>query len=159
VTLPRLTLCTDGGSRGNPGPAGYGAVLLDDSGRVVRELSEYIGRATCNEAEYRALIAALQAARELGAREVLIRADSQLLVRQLNGQYRIKSRTLMPLAVRARRLLAEFASCKIEHVPRERNSRADALANEAIDGGISFARLPPEGGSSPGPAGQSRRTT
>ena len=110
-------------------------MLLDDSGRVVRELSEYIGRATCNEAEYRALIAALQAARELGAREVLIRADSQLLVRQLNGQYKVRSRSLMPLVLRARQMLQEFASWKAEHVPREMNSRADALANEAMDAG------------------------
>jgi len=131
----RLILCTDGGSRGNPGPAGFGAVLLDDAGHVVRELSEFIGRATCNEAEYRALIAALQAARELGARDLLIRADSQLLVRQLGGQYKVKSRSLMPLALRARRLLEEFASWKAEHVPREMNSRADALANAAMDRG------------------------
>ena len=131
----KLILCTDGGSRGNPGPAGFGAVLLDDSGRVVRELSEFIGRATCNEAEYRALIAALQAARELGARDVLIRADSQLLVRQINGEYKVKSRTLMPLVLRVRELLQKFASWKAQHVPREMNSRADALANEAVDRG------------------------
>jgi ribonuclease HI len=135
----RLILCTDGGSRGNPGPAGYGAVLLDDSGRVVRELSEFIGHATCNEAEYRALIAALQAARELGARDLLIRADSQLLVRQLRGQYKVRSRSLMPLALRARRMLDQFASWKAQHVPREMNARADALANEAIDRGPSPA--------------------
>jgi ribonuclease HI len=129
----RLILCTDGGSRGNPGPAGFGAVLLDDSGRVVRELSEFIGQATCNEAEYRALIAALQAARELGARDLLIRTDSQLLVRQLNGQYKVRSRSLMPLALRARRMLDQFASWKAQHVPRAMNARADALANEAMD--------------------------
>jgi ribonuclease HI len=131
----RLILCTDGGSRGNPGPAGFGAVLLDESGHVVRELSEFIGQATCNEAEYRALIAALQAARELGARDVLIRADSQLLVRQINGEYKVKSRTLMPLVLRARKLLEEFSSWKAQHVPREMNSRADELANEAMDRG------------------------
>jgi len=131
----RLILCTDGGSRGNPGPAGFGAVLLDDSGHVVRELSEFIGQATCNEAEYRALIAALEAARVLGARAVLIRADSQLLVRQLNGQYKVKSRSLMPLVLRARQILQEFASWEAQHVPREMNSRADALANEAMDRG------------------------
>jgi ribonuclease HI len=132
----KFILCTDGGSRGNPGPAGFGAVLLDESGRVVRELSEFIGRATCNEAEYRALIAALQAARELGARDVLIRADSQLLVRQINGQYKVRSRNLMPLVLRAREALQEFASWKAQHVPREMNSRADALANEAMDRGV-----------------------
>ncbi len=135
----KFILCTDGGSRGNPGPAGFGVVLLDDSGRVVRELSEYIGRATCNEAEYRALIAALEAARELGARDLLIRADSQLLVRHLSGQYKVRSRSLMPLVLRARRMLEEFASWKAEHVPREMNSRADALANEAMDRGASPA--------------------
>jgi ribonuclease HI len=135
--LSKLILCTDGGSRGNPGPAGYGAVLLDDSGRVVRELSEYIGQATGNEAEYRALIAALKAARELGARDVLVRADSQLLVRQLKGQYRVRSRRLMPLALRAREMLRKFASWEAQYVPREMNSRADALANQAMDAGAS----------------------
>jgi ribonuclease HI len=131
----RLILCTDGGSRGNPGPAGFGVVLLDDTGHVVRELSEFIGQATCNEAEYRALIAALETARELGARAVLIRADSQLLVRQINGQYKVKSRSLMPLVLRARQILQEFVSWEAQHVPREMNSRADALANEAMDRG------------------------
>ena len=135
VAPGRLTLCTDGGSRGNPGPAGFGAVLLDESDSVVRELSEFIGTATCNEAEYRALIAALQAARELGAREVIIRADSQLLVRQINGEYKVKSRSLMPLVLRARELLKGFPSWKAQHVPRELNSRADELANEAMDRG------------------------
>jgi ribonuclease HI len=144
--LAKLILCTDGGSRGNPGPAGYGAVLMDDSGRIVRELSEFIGRATNNEAEYRALIAALRAAHELGAREVVVRADSQLLVRQLNGQYRIRSRNLMPLVLRARRMLEEFPSWKVEHVPREMNSRADTLANEAMDAGASRAGSSAEGG-------------
>ena len=131
----RIILCTDGGSRGNPGPAGFGIVLTDESGSVLAERGEFIGRATCNEAEYHGLIAGLEEARNLGARELLIRADSQLLVRQISGQYKVKSRRLMPLVLRARELLQGFPSWRAEHVRREMNWRADALANEAMDCG------------------------
>jgi len=131
----RIVLCTDGGSRGNPGPSAFGIVLAEESGRVLRERGEFIGLATCNEAEYRGLIAGLEEARNLGPRELLIRADSELLVRQINGQYKVKSRRLMPLVARARQLLQEFSSWRAEHVPREMNARADALANEAMDRG------------------------
>ena len=131
----RIILCTDGGSRGNPGPAAFGIVLAEESGRVLRERGEFIGLATCNEAEYRGLIAGLEEARNLGPRQLLIRADSELLVRQINGQYKVKSRRLMPLVIRARQLLREFSAWRVEHVPREMNARADALANEAMDRG------------------------
>ena len=128
-----VILYTDGGSRGNPGPAGFGAVLLDRSGNVIAELSEFIGRATSNEAEYNGLIKGLQAAREHGAARILIRADSELMVRQINGAYKVKSSRLRPLFQRAKGLIEAFASWRIEHIPRERNARADDLANQAMD--------------------------
>jgi len=131
----KLILHTDGGSRGNPGPGGYGIVLMDESGRVIAERGKFIGRTTCNEAEYAGLIAGLEEARTHGASEILIRSDSQLLVRQIQGEYKVKSRRLMPLFLRAREMLQEFAAWRAEHVPREQNSRADALANEAMDDG------------------------
>lgn len=129
----RVVLHTDGGSRGNPGPAGYGVVLLGKSGNVIMEKSGFIGRATSNQAEYRGLIAGLKAAHEQGASDILIRSDSELLVRQLNGEYRVKSRRLMPLVLRARELLDDFRSWQVKHVPREANRRADALAGRAMD--------------------------
>jgi len=137
-TAPRrrhrsVILYTDGGSRGNPGPAGYGVVLLSKSGKAIAKLSEFIGRATSNEAEYRGLIGGLEAARDCGAVEVSIRADSQLLIRQINGTYKVKSRRLLPLFQRARSLLETFETWRAEHIPREQNLRADSLANEAMD--------------------------
>lgn len=129
----RIVLYTDGGSRGNPGPAGCGVVLLDGSGKVLGELSEFIGRATSNEAEYHGLIRGLEAARAQGAGEVLVRADSNLMIRQINGQYRVKSRRLLPLFLRAKRLLETFQGWRAEHVPREQNAHADRLANDAMD--------------------------
>ena len=129
----RVVLCTDGGSRGNPGPAGFGVVLTDESGRVFAETGEFIGRATNNEAEYAGLVKGLEMAREAGASEVVVRSDSQLLVRQLNGEYKVKSRGLMPFFLRAKALLESLASWRAEYVPREQNVHADRLANRAMD--------------------------
>ena len=131
----QVILHVDGGSHGNPGPAGCGVVLLDEAGEAIAEKFEFIGRATSNQAEYRALLLGLEIAREHGATEVTIRADSQLLVRQLNGTYKVKSRRLMPLFNQARSVLEKFASWRAEHIPRELNTRADALANQAMDRG------------------------
>ena len=131
----KVVLHVDGGSRGNPGPAGCGAVLLDTAGRVLAEESRFIGRATSNEAEYHALLLGLHAARRRGASEVTVRADSQLLVRQLNGAYRVKSPRLTPLFQAARKTLQAFDAWRAEHVPREMNARADSLANKALDRG------------------------
>lgn len=131
--MERFVLHADGAARGNPGPAGAGAVLLDDRGKVVVELRRALGRATNNRAEYEALLMGLEEARRRGARELVVRLDSELVVRQLRGQYRVKHQGLRPLAQRALRLLSEFASVRLEHVPRERNAIADRLANEAID--------------------------
>ncbi len=131
--MARYALYADGAARGNPGPAAIGAVLYDSTGRSVVEISEAIGEATNNVAEYRALIAGLEAARAHAPDELLVRLDSQLLVRQLNGEYRVKADNLKPLYERARQLLATFPSVTIEHVPRARNKDADRLANQALD--------------------------
>jgi ribonuclease HI len=130
----RATLYADGAARGNPGPAGSGALLLGERGEVLAELSLALGTATNNVAEYRALILGLEEARRRGIGRILIRMDSQLVIRQMQGLYKVKHPGLRPLALRAGALLAEFDERTLEHIPREENSRADALANRAIDG-------------------------
>jgi len=123
----------DGGSRGNPGPASYGVVIRDPRGEVVAKLKKYIGRMTNNVAEYYGLIAALDYAQSHGIRALRVESDSELLVRQMRGQYKVKSAELRPLFERARKMSHTFPSFKIEHVYREQNAEADALANEALD--------------------------
>lgn len=124
----------DGGARGNPGPAGYGAVVrIADSGKVLAERSEAIGVATNNVAEYRGLIAGLQAAADAGAGEVEVRMDSKLVIEQMSGRWQIKHPNLRPLAAQAARLVRDFDSVTFHWVPRERNRHADALANAAMD--------------------------
>ncbi|MFC0504316.1 bifunctional RNase H/acid phosphatase [Micromonospora costi] len=124
----------DGGSRGNPGPAGYGAVVRDpETGEVLAERSESIGVTTNNVAEYRGLIAGLEAAAELGATEVDARMDSKLVVEQMSGRWQIKNAGLRPLAAQAAQLVARFAAVRFSWIPRERNRHADALANAAMD--------------------------
>jgi ribonuclease HI len=130
----RFVLYCDGASRGNPGPASIGAVLYGPDGEAVLEISKAIGRTTNNVAEYRALIAGLEAAREAGVVDLEVRLDSLLLVKQMLGEYRVKAPGLKPLAGRARRLLGEIPETRIAHVPREDNTVADALANAALDG-------------------------
>jgi ribonuclease HI len=133
---PELLIYCDGGARGNPGPAAIGAVVLDpstDPPSRLATVSESIGVATNNVAEYRALIAALEAAREFSARAVRIRADSQLVVRQLQGRYRVKQPHLRPYFERARELLAAYENVELAHVRREENTEADALVNAALD--------------------------
>lgn len=129
----RWTLYCDGASRGNPGPAGAGAVLIDPRGAVREQLSEYLGQTTNNVAEYQALIRGLAMARKLGVRSIQVWCDAELLVRQLNGRYRVKSPRLLPLWQEAARELQSFAASAISHVPRELNDQADRLANQAID--------------------------
>src|SRR5258707_1838044 len=119
----------DGGSRGNPGPASYGVVIRNPRGEVVAKLKKYIGRMTNNVAEYYGLIAALDYAQSHGIRALRVESDSELLVRQMRGQYKVKSAELRPLFERARKMAQTFASFKIEHVYREQNADADALAN------------------------------
>jgi ribonuclease HI len=123
----------DGGSRGNPGPAAYGVVIRDGRGEVVAKLKKYIGRMTNNVAEYYGLIAALDFAESHGVRAIRIESDSELLVKQMRGQYKVKSEDLRPLFERAQKMSKAFDSFRIEHVYREQNREADALANEALD--------------------------
>lgn len=129
----KVVVSCDGGARGNPGPAGIGVTIAGPRRKVLGELSEAIGHATNNVAEYTAVKRALERARELGATEVLVRSDSQLLVEQLSGTYRVKNPTLQRLHAEVRELSREFARVSYEHVPRERNRRADELVNLAID--------------------------
>jgi probable phosphoglycerate mutase len=131
--VTRATLYSDGGARGNPGPAGSGAVLLDERGRVIAELWRSLGHATNNVAEYTGLIIGLEEALRRGIDELDVRMDSLLVVQQMNGRWKIKHPGLKPLALRAGELLARFPKRTIEHVPRELNTLADALVNRAID--------------------------
>lgn len=129
----KLTIYSDGGARGNPGPAGIGAVILDERGSAVEEISEYIGEATNNQAEYKALLAALSKAKELGARELEVFLDSELAVKQLNRQYRVKDKELAPLFVSVYNLSLGFKKIIFKHINREKNKLADRLVNLALD--------------------------
>jgi broad specificity phosphatase PhoE/ribonuclease HI len=133
----RVSVEADGGSRGNPGPAGYGAVVRDESGAVIAERLGALGVTTNNVAEYSGLIAGLKAARELGADEVDVRMDSKLVVEQMAGRWQIKHPGLRPLAEEARGLAQGFARIQYSWIPRERNKDADRLANAAMDGATS----------------------
>jgi probable phosphoglycerate mutase len=124
----------DGGSRGNPGPAGYGVRFTGADGTIVAEFSGTIGVATNNVAEYNGLLAALRYAREHGYTDLTVRSDSLLLVCQMRGEYKVKHPGLQPLHAEARRLAAEVGRVRFEHVRREANAEADRLANEAMDG-------------------------
>lgn len=130
---PRLVVYTDGAARGNPGPAGAGAHLEDDAGKHVASVAQFLGDATNNVAEYSALLLGLERAHVLGARDVEVRADSELMVKQMRGEYRVRNAGLKPLFERARTLAARFDSVKYVHVRRELNQAADRLANQAID--------------------------
>ena len=123
----------DGGARGNPGPAGIGVTIRSPRGKVLAEVSEAIGAATNNVAEYTAVKRALERAAEIGATDVLVRSDSKLLIEQLKGNYRVKNPTLQRLHAEVRALARPFDKIAYEHVPRERNRRADALVNLAVD--------------------------
>ena len=123
---------SDGASRGNPGPAGIGAVILKD-GKAVHEIAKYIGQTTNNVAEYEALLEALDYCVKKSLSPIQILADSQLLIRQLSGQYKVKHPNIVPLHQRAKAYLAHLKVEAFTHVPRELNKRADALANEGID--------------------------
>ncbi len=123
----------DGASRGNPGPASFGVVLYDQAGNELHRSSRALGRATNNQAEYRGAIAALEAGLGLGAREIELRMDSELIVRQLSGRYKVRNPKLIPLHKRILDLRSRFQRVTVHHVPREQNRVADRLANEALD--------------------------
>jgi ribonuclease HI len=131
-----LVAHSDGGARGNPGPAGYGVVIQDQSGRQVAALSEYLGHQTNNFAEYQGLIGALEYALEHGPKALKLISDSELLVRQIKGIYKVKNPTLRDLHARAQELIAHLDWFSIGHALREHNQEADRLANEAMDKGM-----------------------
>jgi ribonuclease HI len=128
-----LVAYTDGGARGNPGPAGFGVRIENADGTLIEEFHGSAGVATNNVAEYRGLIAALEYAAVHGARAVTIRSDSELLVKQMRGEYRVKHPGLQPLFETARNLVRRFDRVKFEHVRRAENAHADRLANQAMD--------------------------
>lgn len=129
----RIRVYSDGAARGNPGPAGAGAVLVEATGRVVERLGKFLGVQTNNYAEYMGLLLGLKRAKELGVQEVEVFADSELMIRQLGGAYQVKSPSLRPLYEEVLGLLNEFQRIKLVHVPREMNAAADEMSNRAID--------------------------
>lgn len=129
----KLTIFTDGGARGNPGPAGIGAVLYNENKEKVAEISQYLGVATNNQAEYWALIEALKKAKELGGKEIEVFMDSELIVKQLKREYKVKNKDLASLFLEVYNLSLNFSKINFSHVYREDNKEADALANRAMD--------------------------
>lgn len=130
---PQATLFADGGSRGNPGRAASGAVLVAPDGSILREVGRFLGVATNNVAEWNALLSGLEAARELGLHSLAVRMDSELVVKQLRGEYRVKHPDLQPLHRRALALLRQFSHVDVQHVPRKQNVLADAVVNRVLD--------------------------
>jgi ribonuclease HI len=133
--MAKLTVNVDGGARGNPGPAAIGAVVRDDKGEIVEERGERIGRATNNVAEYRALLLGIELAAAHGASELDLVGDSELIVRQVEGKYKVKDATMKELHGEVKAALRPFERWSIRHVRREHNADADRLVNEVLDGG------------------------
>jgi ribonuclease HI len=129
----KATMFADGGSRGNPGPAASGAVLFDEGGAVLREVGTFLGVATNNVAEWTGLVTGLEAALELGIDDLAVRLDSELVVKQISGAYRVKHEGLIPLHAKAKMLLRKFARVDVQHVRRKENAAADALVNQVLD--------------------------
>lgn len=132
MTTDNLTAYTDGGSRGNPGPAAIGAVIEDENSKIY-EYGEFIGHTTNNEAEYKALILALTKAKALKAKKINCLLDSELVVKHLNHQYRIKEEKIIPLFIKVWNLMLDFEKVTFTHIPREKNKKADALVNKILD--------------------------
>ncbi|MFC2027040.1 ribonuclease HI family protein [Chloroflexota bacterium] len=132
MAIRKVVIHSDGVSRNNPGPAAIGATVKDEQGRLLATISRSIGRATNNQAEYRAVIAALEKAINLGARQIELNLDSELIVRQVTGRYRVKNEALKPLFGRVKKLLGSLEGFSIRHVPRQQNQEADRLANSAL---------------------------
>jgi ribonuclease HI len=133
LSVNKVIICTDGAARGNPGPAAIGATLKDDKGNPIARISRRIGITTNNQAEYRAIIAALEKAIKLGARYVELYADSELVVKQLNGRYKVKKSALRQLYQEVIQLIGSLEGFTIAYIPREQNREADELANQALD--------------------------
>jgi ribonuclease HI len=130
--MKRLVIHADGASQGNPGPAAIGATIKDEQGKLLARISQRIGRATNNQAEYGAIIAALKKAIRLGAKQVEVNSDSELVVKQINGKYRVKKTTLKPLYQEVNKLQSQLEGFTITHIPRWQNAEADKLANTAL---------------------------
>lgn len=133
--MDSIVIFVDGASRGNPGEAGIGVAVYDNKGKLMTEISRYIGIATNNVAEYKALIEGLKVGLEMNAANIHVKSDSQLLIRQLTGIYKVKSEGLKPLHEEAGNLLKKYRKYELEHIPREYNKHADKLANEGIENG------------------------
>lgn len=133
LSVNKVIIRADGAARGNPGPAAIGVTIKDEQGKLIARISRRIGTATNNQAEYRAIIAALEKAISLSARQVEINSDSELVVRQLNGRYRVKNAALKPLFQKVKQLQASLESFSINHISRQQNAEADNLANRALD--------------------------
>ncbi len=133
MTIERVVINVDGASRGNPGASAIGATIRDGQGRLIACLSQPIGQATNNQAEYRAVIAALGKALDLGARNVEVRSDSELMVKQIKGIYRVRNAALKPLYQQVKQLQGSLEGFTITHIPREQNADADSLCNKALD--------------------------
>ncbi len=136
--MKKLLLSTDGGARGNPGPAGAGWVIKDENGAIILEHGQYLGETTNNVAEYTALIEALKSSKTLGGTDLEISMDSELIVKQMLGEYKIKQPHLQELAAKVKRLLAEFDNYSFKHILREFNKEADRMVNQAIDKALSL---------------------
>lgn len=133
LSINKVLICTDGAARGNPGPAAIGATVKDDKGNLIAGISRRIGITTNNQAEYQAIIAALEEAVSLGARHVELKTDSELVVKQINGRYKVKKATLRALYQQVIQLIGSLESFTIAYIPREQNTEADKLANKALD--------------------------
>jgi len=139
--MSKLIIFTDGGSRGNPGPAACGVVIKNETGKIILESSKYIGKATNNQAEYEALILALEKAKEINKSKKIKRdldcfLDSELVVKQLNREYKMKNEGLKPLFIKVNNLISKFSSVKFFHISREKNKPADKLVNKELDAQI-----------------------
>lgn len=137
--MQNIIIFTDGGSRGNPGPAASGAVIANSDGTILQEYGQFLGKATNNEAEYQALILGLKKARALFGKakakkmDVEIKSDSELMVRQMNGEYKIENSNIQPLFLKARNLAVDFADVSYTAIPRAQNTKADHLVNQTLD--------------------------
>ena len=133
MNVNRVIIFTDGAARGNPGPASIGVIIKNEQGKPIVSVSQCIGATTNNQAEYKAIIAALEKAISLGARQADLYSDSELVVRQINGRYRVKKDTLKPLYQQVKQLQNSLEGFTITHIPRQQNTEADNLANKALD--------------------------
>ncbi|MGD0779179.1 MAG: ribonuclease HI family protein [Dehalococcoidales bacterium] len=133
MNINKVTIYTDGAARGNPGPAAIGIAIQDQAGSTIATISRRLGITTNNQAEYQAIIAALEKATSLGAKNVILKSDSELVVKQINGLYKIKKTALRPLYQQVVQLIGSLESFAISYIPREQNAAADALANRALD--------------------------